>query len=466
MLETSRKSFLAHAVNSTTSGKRPGSFSVLPISRAGSAEHEAYEHSGEPVTLCHAEGGHVSPRIATDAEMSNPYEQPGPIYETAQVVDLTRDDRHHGQRDSAPHSTTEDDSPTNVGSPRDNGHSCSSEPGGRNPRTSAEDRRSVEKAHQTPKTPSRRLRPDRVVKNRLVPPQQPSSLPSGNSGVSTGRVPSEEDLYFLLLHRYRKREQTERQLATRLRQVETENKELAQTAQEYQQRFEASITSSSKQAAEMRAQKMVINDIKDGYLKIKEFMTNVYNDQKALKAKATSVDQDRQALRGEHDYILCAIKEANDATMSSNNSMNKIKTHVAHFRQETARLETSIHDANSKLRTEQRLLVQERSRNTNYENHIAGLTRQQQSFSFTIQQEQQHVLNALKSIRHKLSNLEADHVVAASPPNIPALDQCVEMLTTLTKLETASPADVTDMVRVVHELAERYACTPQLSVHY
>jgi hypothetical protein len=431
----------------------------MPMSAAGSDEHGAHEYNGAPVALNRGDGDHTSPRAATNVEIPNISEQPGHMNEARQAVDLTRGCHRHRQSDSLLHIPAQDKRPANTASTRDNEHSPCSEKGGRTFRTSEGDRRSIESVHEIPKTPPQHLRLDRVVKNRPVPRQQPLSLPSGNSGVPAGRVPSEEDLYFLLLHRYRKREQTEKQLAARLHQVEVENTELSRTAQEYQQILEASEAASNKQAAELRAQKTVIVNIKDGYLKIKGFMKDVYTDQEALNAKAASINQDRQILRGERDDIRRAIEEANNATMSSNDSMIEIKTRVARFRQEAAHLETSVYDANSKLQIKQRLLMQERSRNIKAEHHLDEITRQQKSFSLKIQQEQQHVLSALNSIRNKLSNLEADHLVAAAlPPELPALDQCVELLTVLAKVETASPADVTDMVHVVRGLAERYAC--------
>ena len=457
---------MAYAVHSTYAEKRPGSFNIMPMSANASDGRAASEYTSAPIALNHAESDPTSPRAAINGEIPNVSEQSSQTNGTREVVDLTHDGRRHRQSDSLLHVPAQEERPTNTGSTRDNEHSPSNKTGGQTFWTSGKDRRLVESVHEMPKTPQPHLRSDRVVKNRHVPRQQPLSLPSGSSGVSAGRVPSEEDLYFLLLHRYRKREQTEKQLAARLRQAEIINAELSQTAQENQQLLKASEAASNKQAAEMEAQKMVIVNIKDGYLKIKEFMKDVYTDQEALKAKATLISQDRQTIRGEREQIRCAIQEVSDATISSNTSMNEFKSRIAEFRQEALHLETSVHDANSKLQNEHDLLVQEQVRNTKAEKHLDEITRQQKTFNLALQQEQQHVLSALDSIQSNLSSLDADRpVVAALPPELPALDQCVELLTGLAKAETASPADVTDMVHVVRGLAERYAYILPLFIH-
>lgn len=313
----------------------------------------------------------------------------------------------------------------------------------------------VGSTHRSPKSPSLRTRHEGVAKNCTPKQQQSALLPSGSSAVSASRVPSEEDLYFLLLHRYRKREYTEKQLAARLRQVEAENTNLCEAAQGYQKQLQDSSTSSSQQAAEIRSQKMVINDLKNRYAKIKDYMTMVYNDLEALKAKAISMGQEKQALRDEHDKIYQVIEEAKNSTTSSSHTLTKLKTHLAEVRHDAAYFEQTVNKTYLKLRDEQRLLVQERQKNRKYENHIVDITRQRDRFSFTIQQEQQHVLNALKSIKEKVSGLEMGHAIAAASRNVPALDQCVELLSALVKVETASPADMTDMIQVVHALTKR-----------
>jgi myosin heavy subunit len=457
---------MGYAAPSTYAEKRPGSFNIMPMSANASDGPGPPEYASPPVALNHVESDHKSPRAAPNVEIPDISEQSSHTNEEHEVVDLIHDSHRHRQSDSLFHVPAQEDRPMHTGSARANDHSPSSEVGGRISGTSGEDRRSVESVHEMPKTSQLHLTSDRVVKNRHVPRQQLSSLPSGNSGVSAGRVPSEEDLYFLLLHRYRKREQTEKQLAARLRQVEIKNAELSQTAQEYQQLLEASEAASNKQADQMRAQKSVIMNIKDGYLRIKEFMKDVYTDQEALKAKATLISQDRQTLHGECEHIRSAIKEASDATISSIDSVNKFKTRIAELCQEALHLETSVHDANSKLQSEHDLLMQEQIRNAKAEKRLDEITRQQKTFNLAIQQEQQHVLSALNRIQSNLSNLDADRdVVAALPPELPALDQCVELLTGLAKVETASPADITDMVHVLRGLAERYACILPLFVY-
>ena len=455
--QVSGETALANSVDLAAPAQRPSSFSILPIPRAASEKHTDVVPGREPATLNHVTTHDASSRIGTNADASSVIEQPGPVQEVTQVIDLTHDNGQKRQMESTSNIILEDDSATNVGSAREGGLPSSSDPGQRTPEATTGGLESAERASRTPKTPLQFVKQGRVNKRIPVLQQQPSSVPSRGSGHSTARAPSEEDLYFLLLHRYRKREQTERQLTARLRQLETENVKLDQAAQECQKQLQTSTALSSKQAVEVRSQKLVIRDIQNAYSKIKKFMTDVYNDQMVLQAKAASIDQDRQALRDEHGYIQDAIAEAKEATLLSSNAMRKMKNDLANCRQDAAHLETSIKGAELELRKEQRLLAQERQRNTRYENHIADVTRKQNSFSLTIQQEQQHVLNALRSIKDTLSELKTDHVVAALPQHLPALDQCVGMLTALTKVETASRADVTDMIQVVQALTERYA---------
>jgi hypothetical protein len=442
----------------------PSSFCIAPISKPGLGpdQHEHCGHNAESSCSGNGKASDASSRITRNGESSIVQEQTDFQSELPQVIDLIAKGHGSGQSDVAYQGPIEENSTTHVETPGSNGRSSSSEPGPQSPESATPGRMSAGRPTPKPKTPLKPVRPSKVERRLPAPQQQPSSLPPGSSRDSTGRTPSEEDLYFLLLHRYRKREQIEKQLAARLRQLEIENINLDQTAQEYQQQLEDSTRSSSKQAAEIRAQKMVIDDIRNGYLKIKNYMTNLYEDQKLLKAKALSIDRGRQALQVEYDHFQHNFEQAKNTTTSSSNVINKVRTDLVELRQEAARLECSLHDAKLELRNAETLLGEERRRNIKYESHIAEVTRKQNNFSFTIQQGQQHLLNALKSIKAKLYSLETEQVRGASPPNLRALDQCVEMLRALTEIETASSGDVTDMIHVVQGLTERYVCSHKL----
>lgn len=448
--ETSRRNILTDSPE-----LRPDFISVLPVSRVGAGLDKNRADDTEPANSDHAKVIDLSPKIGTNAEPSRSSEHTSYRKETQSVVDLTDDDRLNEKRHLSSQSICKEDSPTHIElSSKGRATSCS-EQGRSTPRMVAGARGTVGSAHRSPKTPSLRARHEGVEKNRTIKQQQPALLHSNNSAVSANRVPSEEDLYFLLLHRYRKREHTEKQLAARLRQVEAENTNLCEAAREYQKQLHDLGTCSSRQAAEIRAQKMVIHDIQNGYAKIKDYMTIVYNDQESLKAKAISMGQEKHALRDEHDRIHQAIEEAIDSTTSSSHAINKLKTQFLEVRHDAVYLEETANKANLKLQGEQQELVQERQKSRKYENHIVDITRQQDRLSLVIKQEQQHVLNALNSIKEKLTGLEADHATAAVPPTLPALDQCVKMLSALVKVETASPAVVTDMIQAVNALTKR-----------
>ncbi|ERF74563.1 hypothetical protein EPUS_00693 [Endocarpon pusillum Z07020] len=448
--ETSRRTILTDSPE-----LRLDVISVLPVSPAGASLDKYRADGSEPANSGHAKVIDLSPNIATNAEPSRSSEHTSYRKETQSVVDLTDDDRLNEKRHLSSQSLCKEDSPTHI-ELSSKSRVTSSEQGRHTPRMIAGDRGTVGSPHHSPKTPSLRARHEGVEKNRTLKQQQPSLLPSNSSAVSANRVPSEEDLYFLLLHRYRKREHIEKQLAARLRQVEAENTSLCEAAREYQKQLHDLGTSRSRQAAEIRAQKMVINDIKNGYVKIKDYMKMVHNEQESLKAKAISMGQEKRALRDEHDGIHQAIEEAIDSTTSSSHAINKLKTHLLEVRHDAAYFEETANKANLKLQGEQQLLVQERQKNRKYENHIVDITRQQDRLSLVIKREQQHVLNALNSIKDKLTGLEVNHATAAVPPTLPALDQCVEMLSALIKVETASPADVTDMIQVVNALIKSF----------
>lgn len=433
--------------------KLPSGLSTMSASRADAERHGDRGDSDEQASVDHEKAEGVSTSTPMNAKISTSHDQVGCLSEPLQADDLTFQDCRSGQVDVAPNSTSEPSGTAHVGSLTDNGHSISSG-AGREP----SEQRGLDfhpSASSAPKSPLQPVRPMKVTKRPPKAQQPPLYTALATTDAPTGRTPSEEDLYILLLHRYRKREHTEKQLAIRLRQSEAENAKLCQAAEDYRQRLETSATSASRQAAQIRAQETVIDDIKDSNARIKSFMTALYEDRKVLRAEATSMNQETERLREERDRLQRDVDEAKKVVHSSGSAMDNIKRHLAEFRQETGHLEISFHDAKLELQNKQKLLSQERRKAIRYENYIAELTRKQHNFSFTVQQEQQHLLNALRGISEKLSHLENERAIVTFPPNLPALDECAEMLRGLTKVETAGPQDIADMVQVAQGLTER-----------
>ena len=431
------------------------SLNVIPISLASTPNPHPHRFIVEEVSMRNEKAGDSSRGIAASTETSGYNDQNDSPPEPLQAVDLTLTQDQSEQTQMIPQRTAEDTSATHVGSPEDYGRSSGSKPGIRSMGTIRSGRKPGEKAPTSPRTPLGPVRQSKVTKAPFILQPQTSSVPLGNLAVSNGRSPSEEDLYYLLLHRYRKREHTEKQLAVRLRQLESQNTEIGLAAQEYKQQLEIEIASSGQQAARISAQKLIIDNIKSSYLKIKEFMKNVCEEQEVLKHKAVSMDRHRQALRNEHDGFRITLDDAQNATVLSSNVMSRIRTDIAELREAATLLENSLHNTCRDLQNKESLLMQEQHRNTKYENHISEVTRNHNIFNSTIRQEQQHLSSALKSIQDNLSDLKTHQAQFIQPSSVPALDYCVKMLKELVKRETASPADVTDMIQIVQGLTER-----------
>lgn len=431
-------------------GQSCAKFCIAPISPVG-----PHRPSVGAVISNDEEASNVSQPTTVDTKTSAGSEQKESPVAACGVVDLTINDYPNEDSEPVANNRTEDDSLTDVEFPTADPGSSSTEPR----RKSIErTRRSRLSAGSSPTALEKSLQPvnpGKVVKRNAAPQQPPLTLPPGTSAAPSGRSPSEEDLYYLLLHRYRKREHTEKQLATRLRQLENENTELGQAARQYQQQLQSSNTSANRQAAQIRQQNGNINNIKECYSKIKDFMKKVCDDQLSLKDKAESIDREKQTLRAEYIDLRRDLEDAKNTTATSSNAINKIKGKIAEFRHDAVLLETSLGKTKLDLQNKQSLLTQEQRRNTRFENHIAELTRKHNGFSSEFREGSQRLQDILQGMSGRLGNLEKDIALPAQPPNLPAMDQCVEMLKELTKTETATPADITDMIQVVQALSER-----------
>jgi hypothetical protein len=432
--------------------ERPSDFSVLPIQKKTWITTGHNRSKDERANSEDSEGA-AMPHLKGPADPSPDIEQSRLPSKITEYVDLNDKDGQTEQGE-VPLENDVDCGAVQLES-REGSEKSADDDTPRRPQAPAVRSHNVEPRSQPFQKPFTDFRPAKVTKKVPTLRHRSQLLPPGHLSGPQSRGPSEEDLYFLLLHRMRQREQTDKQLAARLKQLEGEKGNLSEELEDYAERLHNSVETTNRQTAEIEAQKTIIDNIKKSYVKIQDFMTSIQNDQIALTTQAQSMKEDNRALREENVQLQGLMQEAKGVNVSSSKSFGNIKTDIVTARQQNSDLENSLCLVKTELWNERKLLAEEKRRNTRFEQHIVELTRKQDNFSTTIIQEQQHLLNALGTIRGKLINMETRSYSAGESSSLPAVDKCVEMLDALTKAETADSADFADMIQVVQALTER-----------
>ena len=269
------------------------------------------------------------------------------------------------------------------------------------------------------------------------------------------QVPSEEDLYFLLLHRLRQREGADKSSKARLHQLEHENAMLHDKVQGCAQRVDSLHAAADGKDAEICRQKAVINDTKRKCASIKEFMKKIRDDRDVLRTKFDLMSQQHQELQNDrHSFSQC-LEAAQNSAQSSSGVIARFNGRVGDIRHETSHLSSLLRETKNRLTGEQQLLIQEKQKNAVLEAQIHSMSHKQESSIGSILQEQQHFCEIMKTLRDKVCQVQRgqDSVELIQGP---ALRHCQDMLMALCQVEVVTSADMKDVIQVVGGLRQRY----------
>lgn len=286
-----------------------------------------------------------------------------------------------------------------------------------------------------------------------------SSRPVAASGIAR---PSEEDLFYLLMHRQRQRKDIETSLLARQKHLETVNGRLSQRNQNYQHQLNASHSDRDKSAAEANIQKAALEDFKTRFQKLKTFVNGLGKDYGALREQADQMKLAQQGLLNENEDIFRDLQSCRTASAASERSVSSIISAVAKVRQNVAPLEQSLLEAKKTLEGESRLLLKEQQRNKRLEKYLLQVANTQNRYSSAIRDEQKEVLNQLKEITTKVTAVEKTTTAEPKPLLLPGLDECVRKLTTIHDVDRVGPADFTKVIDGLTTLSQRLVRGPRL----
>src|SRR5271154_2109021 len=228
------------------------------------------------------------------------------------------------------------------------------------PRTNA--RRAVEKPMRVCKvvaTPQRALQPATLVGQQVAELRHVTAVSNGPIAPCRDTLPSEEDLFYLLMHRQRQRKDAETRVMGRQRQLETANARLGQQNENFQRQLSVACASRDQSATEASLQKVAMEDFKARFQKLKGFVNGLINDYGALRQQADQMKNSQQSLINEKEYLYRELQGFQIASAASERTMSNIVSTVAKVRQSMGPLEQSLVDSKKTLEGESRLLSKE-----------------------------------------------------------------------------------------------------------
>ncbi|EEP76298.1 predicted protein [Uncinocarpus reesii 1704] len=263
------------------------------------------------------------------------------------------------------------------------------------------------------------------------PIAHPSGLPS---------QPSEEDLFHLLIHRLKRREQAEaasaalrEELERRLRETNEENENLKGQLSQAEKLHKA-------QEMEKAAQRNLIERWKIKLSKLRNLITVIGNDHETLRKDGQLLRSAQTALiRGKH-HIQADLRRLNNSADQVNKLIIKQNAELASVRPKLVELEHSLLLKDSRLNSNEKSLARERSRTAALENFIRNHSSKGLKQMASLLQHQAETSSKIEHCYENFSNLLTNSQSAIKSELELPLKACLELLSALTAREFVDPA--------------------------
>ncbi|KAL1960379.1 hypothetical protein VTO42DRAFT_8339 [Malbranchea cinnamomea] len=180
----------------------------------------------------------------------------------------------------------------------------------------------------------------RVTKPRPLSGKSTNKIPTNNSVTAAFTFqPSEEDLFYMLIHRLKRRDEAEaasaalrEQLQERLNKIGEENRAL--TAQVKQ-----AMILSNKQQAELASQRSLIERWKAKFGKLRSLIKVIGDDQESLRVEGQRLKMTQHSLHEEKDRVFEQLKAISSATETVEQKWSNRKQQLGDIRHDAAALE-------------------------------------------------------------------------------------------------------------------------------
>ena len=278
---------------------------------------------------------------------------------------------------------------------------------------------------------------------------------NGTVAPPSGGGPSEEDLFYLLMHRQRQRKDVETRLMARYKQLEDSNARLNIQNRQYKSQLDAGRACQDKSSSELSNQKAALEDFKARFSKLKSFVNGLSNDYHGLRQEADKIKSSQQALSIEKEDVNRELQAMRTASTTAERSLRSISAHMGNIRADVAPLEQSLHDTQVTLRVERSLLLKEQRKIQRLETYLVQVASTQNRYSVAIQDEQKVMLEQLRLITKKITTVQDVTSAEPQPLDLPGLNECLKIVKVLHDADRVAPADITKVADAVTTLSHR-----------
>lgn len=305
--------------------------------------------------------------------------------------------------------------------------------------------------------PSSSTQPSKVVKRQGKPKGKPthSTRENGSSILGSPAQPSEEDLFYILIHRLRQREDSEAASAALKEHMEVQIREMTRVNEDLQAQLEQAHHHSLNQEAEIGSNRGLIDRWKAKFAKLRAFLVGIGNDYECLRKEGQAIKSTQTTLGEERQAINESLNRLYENTDRMEQQWNKHQKQFTDVRHDVGSIQQSLSIAQAKVTDGKRLLSQEKRRVSVFENFIRDHSIKQQNQTTQMQQRQVETKDKLDLFFDYVQKRWDDSQSALKSEVQPGLDECLKLVRLLCDQDCIKPIDLQTVHDTIHALSNR-----------
>lgn len=317
---------------------------------------------------------------------------------------------------------------------------------------------SSERQRSSSKSPSRS--PNSRVSKRGTPCK--SSIPRSPLQIESllSSKPSEEDLFYLLIHKLKKREETQAAATALKEEMENKLHNVKEENETLRSRLQQAELHNKSQEAEKVSQRGFIKRWKVKFGKLRNLVRDIGHDQETLRREGQRLKSTQTALTEEGHQLMENVKQLNNGTDQARKFLSKHKAQLSGMQNEFNSLEECVRMTNLKSSEESKALAREQNRTATLESFIRSSSDKTLRQMTLLQQNQAETISRIQSTHDQINaSLANSHAIIKSDLE-PPLTSCLEMLKSVNSREFVEPAQLAQVDASIQDVSSRYG-TPE-----
>ncbi|ODH13149.1 hypothetical protein ACO22_07553 [Paracoccidioides brasiliensis] len=335
--------------------------------------------------------------------------------------------------------------------------SRSREPNSRSPHPLPKDTRPRSKLMSSSKVAKQSLSP---AAGRINAPTKLVALQKEPSYTSQT---SEEDLFYMLIRKLKKRDEAEAATTAIKERMEIVIDELTQENDNLRCKLRDVGLICKNQKEQINARNSLVERWKEKFSKLRGFVTSVGNDFEILRKEGQLLKSSQDSLVQEKEHINETLKLMHDNTDQLKIRWDQHRATISGVQHECSSLEKSLSTETARCADAEKLISLERSRAAMLENYIKNYANRNQKLSAEIQQQQSQTITKIDEIYRHLEG--SWNVSQSSMKNEieSGFSSCLSLLKSLTQQESVKRQDLESVDNAIRDLCTQLSSSVDVS---